>query len=78
LIDVDTILLSLISHRLLSHSQIDYFNNPYAPQIEKQRKLAFILATLSEDCVEKVLKCLENTSDYGPHESLLKMIRAGK
>jgi len=77
-VDVNTILPSLMSHQLLSRSQIDYFNNPYVSQIDKQRKLAFNLATLNENCVEMILKCLESTSDYGPHESLLKMIRAGK
>ena len=45
---------------------------------EKKRRLAIIIVRLSEDCVKTFLQCLESTSDYLPHNSLLKKIRDGK
>lgn len=77
-VDVDTILPSLMSQRLLTRDHIDYFNNPHVSRIQRQRKMGFILAMLDEECVKKFLQCLSSTSDYGPHESLLKRISAGE
>ena len=68
----------MVKNGLLSSSQHQYLLNPYHTITEKQNKLTCIAVTLSEDCVEKFLQCLEETSDYEPHETLLKKIRNGK
>ena len=77
-IDVSTILPSLISRGLLTSDQQSYFVESTSMVPEKKRRLATIIVNLSEDCVETFLQCLESTSDYLPHNSLLKKIRDGK
>lgn len=76
-IDVNTILPHMVKNGLLSSSQHQYFLNPYHTTNDKQNKLTCIAVTINEDCVERFLKCLEETSDYEPHETLLKKIRDG-
>lgn len=80
LIDVNTILPSLMSCGLLTRDQQSYFIESTSTSTEKKRKLANIIVTMSDDCVEIFLQCLENTvtSDkYRPHKELLEKIRHG-
>ena len=77
-IDVNTILPFMVKNGLLSSSQHQYFLNPYHTTYDKQNKLTCIAVTLNEDCVERFLQCLQETSEYEPHETLLKKIRIGK
>ena len=73
-VDVTAILPYMVQNGLLTSNQHQYFLNPYHTSDEKQRELACIVVTSSEDCVEKFLQCLLETSDYEPHEKLLKKI----
>ena len=77
-IDVDTILPFMVKNGLLTPSQHQYFLNPYHTFNDKQNKLTCIAVTANEECVEKFLLCLQETSYYKPHETLLKRIRDGK
>lgn len=67
----------MVKHGLLSSSQHQYLLNPYHTSNDKQNKITCIAVTASEDCVEKFLLCLQETSYYEPHETLLKKIREG-
>ena len=68
----------MVTNGLLSSSQHEYLLSPYHTSNDKKHKLTCIAVTLNEDSVEKFLHCLEETSHYEPHETLLKKIRNGK
>jgi len=67
-----------MSHGILTPEQVDYFSNIHHVQVKKQQKLSLIIVNLSEEFVEEFLQCLESTSHYKPHSSLLNKIRDGK
>jgi len=67
-----------MSRGFLTPEQVDYFSNIHSVQVEKQQKLSLIIVKLSEEFVEDFLQCLETTSHYKPHNSLLNKIRDGK
>jgi len=77
-VDVNTILPPLMSRGLLTPEQVDYFSSSHDGEVVKQQKLSVIIVKLSEEFVEKFLQCLESTSHYEPHNTLLKKIRDGK
>ena len=77
-VDVETVLPYMVKNGLLSSSQHQDLLNPYHTSNAKKHQLTCIIVTLDEDCVEKFLQCLEETSHYEPHETLLKKIRNSK
>ena len=74
-VDVQTIVPWMITHGLVTSHDKAYFYNPYHNSVEKQHKLMCLVLSLNEDCVEKFLECLSQTSDYAPHGTLLEKIR---
>jgi len=67
----------MLAHGLLTQGQWEYCLNPHVMTTEKQRKLAYTIVTYSEECAQKFIQCLKNTSDYAPHDDLLKKILDG-
>jgi len=67
-----------MSHGFLTPEQVDCFSNIHNVRVEKQQKLSLIIVKLSEEIVEEFLQCLESTSHYKLHNSLLNKIRDGK
>ena len=76
-IDVEVILPSLISNGIVTPSDHQYFISQAYTDIQKQQKLACLVVSLEESHVEMFLQCLADTSDYAPHDTLLKTIRKG-
>ena len=77
-VNVNTITPPMLAHGLLTPEHGEYFFNPHVISTEKQRKLGFLIITLSEECAQIFLQCLKNTRDYAPHDDLLKKIEDGK
>ena len=76
-VDISTILPFLIKHGLISCHDNDYFMSPAHTSVEKQCKLTTLIASLNEDCADKFIDCLSQTSDFAPHDALLKTIQSG-
>ncbi|XP_065900647.1 uncharacterized protein [Dysidea avara] len=76
-VNVNTITPPMLAHGLLTPEHGEYFFNPHVISTEKQRKLGFLIITLSEECAQIFLQCLKNTRDYAPHDDLLKKIEDG-
>ncbi|XP_065900738.1 uncharacterized protein [Dysidea avara] len=76
MVDVQKIAPSMVSRNLLTPEQYRYCYNRHILLPEKQQTLGFIVTTISEDCVEKFLQCLEKTGrSYQPHSELLAKIK---
>jgi len=67
----------MLAHGLLTPEHGEYYFNPHVIMTEKQRKLGFLIVTLTEQCAQKFLECLRNTKHYAPHDDLLKKIQDG-
>jgi len=79
-LDPDTILPNLEAKRLLSETHRGQLVDKHSSKYEKRQYLLFsVLLQLSESHVQKFLDCLKETStDYAPHEELLKIIQKGR
>ena len=77
-VDISTILPFLIKHGLINRHDNEYFMNPVHTSVEKQCKLTTLVVSLNEDCVDKFVDCLSQTSDFAPHDTLLKTIQSSK
>jgi len=76
MINVETITPAMVSRKLLTVEQFRYCRSRHVTLSEKQQTLGFIITTISEDCVEKFLQCLEKTGrSYKPHSELLTKIK---
>jgi len=67
----------LLSHHLLTDDQLAYFIDSTSTPIEKKQTLTSKIVAMSDDDVEIFLQCLETTSDYSPHRTLLEKILHG-
>jgi len=76
-VDIETILPFLISYGLITPSDQGYFYSLAPTYVEKLQKLTCLIVSLNEECVEKFLECLSETSYYAPHSSLFEKISSG-
>ena len=73
------ILPNLITKRLLTDAQQDTLSKESSTlSYKKQYLLCNVLMKFTEGSVDKFLECLKETSNYGPHDELLKIITTGK
>jgi len=75
-INVDLLLLKMISYSMLTPEQEDYFNNSMLTVAVRQRTFCCLIVRLNEECVETFLQCLEETNHYQPHKVLLEKLRS--
>ena len=76
MISVQAIVPSMVSRKLLTVEQYRYCCNRHISLPDKQQTLGFIITTISEDCVEKFLQCLEKTGrSCKLHTELLNKIK---
>ena len=69
-VNVNKILPMMVQKSLITLNEYEYLSNPLYIMSDKQQKLSGIILGLPEDCVEKFLHCLLETSDYEPHKQL--------
>ena len=69
-VDVDLISPLMVQEGLVTPNQFQYLNSLYNTASKKQQKLYSIVIELPEDCVDKFVQCLHETSDYKPHKQL--------
>ena len=60
----------MVQEGLVTPNQFQYLNSSYHTTSEKQQKLCSIVIKLPEDCVDKFVQCLHETSDFKPHKQL--------
>ena len=71
MVNVNEILPKMTELKLITSDQQQDLINPMHTTATKQQKLCSIILGLPEDCVNKFLHCLLETSyDYEPHKQL--------
>ena len=60
----------MLQKHLVASNDYECLNDYHQPLSERRQKLCNIILGLPEDCVEKFLLCLQETSDYEPHKNL--------
>ena len=74
-IDLQLILPHLIACGILSYEQQEFLLQITFTNSQKMNKLLNILLTLDEKGVKSFLKCLDETSQFKPHKTLLEKIQ---
>ena len=69
-VNVDVILAMMVQENLLTLNQAQDLGNLYHTPVTKQQRLCSIITGLPEDCVDRFIHCLHETSDYEPHRTL--------
>ena len=69
-VNVDEILPVMLQEGLVTSNDYEYLNNSHYSMSERRQKLSNIILGLPEDCVDKFLHCLKETSYYEPHKQL--------
>ena len=71
MVNVNQILPKMLEQKLITSNQHQELTNVMHTTATKQEKLCSIILGLSEDCVNKFLHCLLETSyEYKPHKEL--------